>query len=136
MPFKKGQSGNPKGRPKGSYNVLKADREVAKAVAKGLSMQEIVELISQKILDENISENQRAQFIKMYSSIKMDLLKLELNNDKQDKDRQDRFRLTELNNRASLEDAKAFRPRVTSTDKTANRNDVNKNVAVFSSKAK
>lgn len=78
MPFEKGVSGNPNGRPKGARNKHQADREISQAVAAGSSFKEIIELLTERAFDEKVSEVQREKYLKMLIDLKMKLAQEEL----------------------------------------------------------
>lgn len=78
MPFEKGKSGNPNGRPKGRHNKVNADAEIAKALAKGMSLEDIVTMLSQKVMSEDITDVQQAKYLSMLIDLNKYLLDREL----------------------------------------------------------
>ena len=71
--FNKGQSGNPNGRPKGARNKFHADREIANAVASGLSFKDIVDLLVSRIQDDKVTDTQKSKYLQMLIDLKIKL---------------------------------------------------------------
>jgi len=84
MPFEKGQSGNVNGRPINSKNKINPQEEISKAMASGMSLQEMVIWLSDKITIEpedeklKITDAQKTKYLVMLIDLKKFLSKEDL----------------------------------------------------------
>jgi len=84
MPFIKGQSGNSEGRPRNSRNKVNPQDEISKAMASGMSLQEMVVWLSNKITidpeDEKLklTDAQKTKYLVMLIDLKKFLSKEDL----------------------------------------------------------
>lgn len=79
MPFEKDDPRiNRGGRPKSSRNKVSAQRDITSALAKGKSLEDMVEWLSNKIDDKAITDPQKAKFMTELIKLKLELTKIEL----------------------------------------------------------
>lgn len=84
MPFVKGQSGNAKGRPRNSKNKTNPQEEISKAMASGMSLQDMVLWLSDKITvepedgKEKLTDAQKTKYLVMLIDLKKFLSKEDL----------------------------------------------------------
>ena len=84
MPFEKGQSGNVNGRPRNSKNKINPQEEISKAMASGMSLQEMVIWLSDKITIEpedeklKLTDAQKTKYLVMLIDLKKFLSKEDL----------------------------------------------------------
>jgi hypothetical protein len=84
MPFEKGQSGNINGRPRNSKNKVNPQDEISKAMASGMSLQDMVVWLSEKITlepegkQEPLSDSQKTKYLTMLIDLKKFLAKEDL----------------------------------------------------------
>jgi hypothetical protein len=81
MPFEKGQSGNINGRPRNSKNKVNPQDEISKAMASGMSLQDMVVWLSEKITldpEDKLSDSQKTKYLTMLIDLKKFLAKEDL----------------------------------------------------------
>ena len=79
IPFaKKDPNINKNGRPRGSRNKVNADRDISNAMSSGMSLEEIVILLSEKIIDDEVSDVQKNKYLQQLITLKLALSKEEL----------------------------------------------------------
>lgn len=68
---------NRSGRPKGSRNKVKAQRDISNAIAEGKSLQDMVDWLSGRLDDDKISETQKGKYAQELIKLKLELAKIE-----------------------------------------------------------
>lgn len=105
MPFKRGQSGNAAGRPRGRRNKCDPRAEYEKAFNAGMSYAEIIDMLSAKIRsakdeDSKLSENELIKYIGKLLDVKKDVAKeyLQILKDAELKEQESKQQDTNKNN--------------------------------------
>ena len=84
MAWQKGQSGNSKGRPKNSKNKNNPTKDMAEAMSSGMSLEEIVVYLSEKLtvepekVSERLTDAQKSKYMSMLIDLKKFLTKEQL----------------------------------------------------------
>jgi len=85
MPFTKGDKNiNRRGRPQGARSKVKADRDIANAIATGMSMQDMCEWLTERIMDDEVTDVQKIKYFDQLKDIKKFLITQEMKTISQD----------------------------------------------------
>lgn len=66
-----------RGRPVGSKAKINAQRDIANAFASGMSLRDIVDLLSKKIESDKVTDAQKTKYLDQLINLKLQLIKLE-----------------------------------------------------------